>query len=277
MILLLKYSFAEKGDTEMLKKLWLSSFDDKEEAVDLFLGEYFDENKTAVCKDEDEIVSMLFLIDAKMSINGQAREIYYIYAAATSKDYRNRGIMGRLLAFSENEAKKQGKAALVLLPQTNKLVSFYEKYGYRAFFKSRTFSLTNITKGDCKEAFAGENEIREKYLPDNSVLWSGEHFEFLEKFYALYGGKVVKTNNSYAIVSSFDEKICEISEFFAPKADFNSLFSIICGKFPSEEYVFTTSENCFESFGKVNCKGMIKLLFGSLSELKPGYLGAALE
>ena len=268
---MLSYSFANENDREKLKSLWLSSFEDKEEAVSLFLNDY--KYKALVCKDEEKIVSALYLLSCKLD----DKDIYYIYAASTDINYRKQGIMGKLLYMAEDVAKKNGIYAIALLPQNESLVSFYEKYGYKQFFKARSFSLERRETHSFNEENSDIACIRNEKLPKNSIVWEKNHFDYIDRFYRFYNGAVVKAKNSYAIVSYCNDKICEITEFFADEICFDKLFSKICEKFNSETYVFTTSENMFKNKGDVNYKGMIKFICENKENLNGGYLGAALE
>jgi len=270
---LLTYSFAEKNDLKQLEDLWLASFNDKKEAVDFFLNSY-NSYKALVCKDEERIVSALYLIPAKLD----NKDVYYIYGASTDKNYRKRGIMGKLLSLSEKIAKENGIYAITLLPQTKNLVAFYEKYGYKEYFKCRTFSLPRKNDVSFIEADADINSIRNSFLPKCSLVWNDEHFEYIKDFYRFYNGGVIETKNSYAIISYCDKENCEITEVFSRQEDFDELFSAICSMFNSKNYIFSTSENLFLSLGETEYKGMIKFIDeGNDDKLVGGYLGAALE
>ena len=268
---MLSYSFAKKGDTEKLKNLWLSSFEDKEEAVSFFLNNY--PYKALVCKDGEKIVSALYLLSCKLD----KKDVYYVYGASTDINYRKQGIMGKLLYMAEEVAKENGIYAIALLPQNESLVAFYEKYGYKQFFKARSFAVEKT------EIYCSFNEektdiecIRNEKLPKNSIVWGKNHFDYIDDFYRFYNGAAVKVKNGYAIVSYSNEKICEVTEFFTDEKNFEELFSAVSKKFPSDTYVFTTSENMFKDKGTVSYKGMIKFLDDN-EEIQGGYLGAALE
>lgn len=276
---MLRYSFAEKGDEAMLKDLWLSSFDDKGEAVDMFIKEYFSTYNTLVCKDGKKVVSALYLIDCKFFQKEKIYDIYYIYAAATHMRYRKQGIMGKLIMLAHEIGKQRGKYAVALIPQNKGIEAFYEKYGYKNYFKARTFSLDYKGAQKFIEFNTSEAEVRRKFVPYNSVLWENKHFDFIKVYYRNYGGGIVRIKNAYAIISYSDKNVCEISEFFSAEKDFNFLFSAVAHKFPSKKYIFTTSENIFLSHGSVSYKGMIKFISEKADslDLSGGYLGAAFE
>lgn len=114
----------EKSDTESLKKLWLSCFDEDQTAVNLIFDSDLFDGCCAVV--DDRIVSALYLV--KGTLNGE--KSHYLCGASTDKSFRGNGIMSRLIDFALNDAKNNGDVYSLLFPANDGLYGFYTKLGY---------------------------------------------------------------------------------------------------------------------------------------------------
>ena len=72
-------------------------------------------------------VSMLFALPCNICKNGGIIPAYYIFAAATKKEFRGKGYMSRLINSLETDR------LLFLKPADAPLFKFYEKLGFRRF------------------------------------------------------------------------------------------------------------------------------------------------
>ena len=140
---------AKKTDKNELYRLWESAFGDSENDIERFFESVISYENVTVCCDGKKIVSMLSLLPARIafpdaeSVNG-----FCVYAAATDKQYRKRGIMSALLDFSAELAKKRNADMLFLHPANEKLYSYYEKNGFkRAFYLGNEIHLSEIKDG----------------------------------------------------------------------------------------------------------------------------------
>lgn len=72
-------------------------------------------------------VSLLFALPCNIHSNGDIIPAYYIFAAATKKEFRGNGYMSRLLGSLETDR------LLFLKPASAPLFKFYEKLGFKRF------------------------------------------------------------------------------------------------------------------------------------------------
>lgn len=78
------------------------------------------------------------LLPEKLSIGEKEYFAYYIYAAATAESYRKQGIMGSLLEFTSALAADRKADYLFLVPATENLFDYYEKFGfYKALYAEK--------------------------------------------------------------------------------------------------------------------------------------------
>lgn len=108
----------KRFDDEGIITLWREAFSDSREDIQFFLDSC--EYKSVLCfyNDNDELCSMLFLVDACAG-----KERYkYIYAASTLQEYQNQGLMTKLLDFA-----KSNYSRLLLIPADEELADYYRK------------------------------------------------------------------------------------------------------------------------------------------------------
>ncbi len=122
--------FANKSDYNSIVTLWAKSFFDEDFARWYFEKLYSKEN-TLVYIEDDKVVSMLARIPFEIKGLG---EVTYIYGACTDPDYRKRGIMKKLLMYSEELDLKLKKVAIILIPENESLFEFYMKCGFKEYF-----------------------------------------------------------------------------------------------------------------------------------------------
>ena len=89
-------------------------------------------------KEENKIISMLFLLPTVLETETQKIESYYIYAAATLKEYRGKGYMAKLL-----ESIK-AKNPIFLRPANDGLIKFYEKFGFQTVKAQKNIDLPRL-------------------------------------------------------------------------------------------------------------------------------------
>ncbi|MBQ9765150.1 MAG: GNAT family N-acetyltransferase [Lachnospiraceae bacterium] len=120
-------------DREKVINLWSSCFGDERNYIEFFLDNVPSEDVLFVYKEKDEIVGMTWLMPAEIGFymygDYRNRKLYYVYAVGVDKEYRNRGIAGKLLSFAKAHAENK-EAGLCLVPADEGLVSYYSKRGF---------------------------------------------------------------------------------------------------------------------------------------------------
>lgn len=131
-----------------LKQVWQECFLDDMAYIDFYFkhmaGDKNVYENILVKVVEDKPVSMLTMIPSSVWIQGKRKNIFYIYAVATSKAYRKKGYAAGLLSYAYELAQKTN-AALMLVPASKELFSYYEKLGFRTAFwmEKRGIDLTS--------------------------------------------------------------------------------------------------------------------------------------
>ena len=206
---------------EKMYSLWQSCFGDDRETIDMFFKNSFSYENAVICTDKAEVVSQLFLLPEKLSIGEKEYFAYYIYAAATAESYRKQGIMGSLLEFTSALAADRKADYLFLVPATEKLFDYYEKFGfYKALYAEKTvFKLAGGEPLDIKSTEPSDIKKaalkREKLLKGvNRVVWRENEIKLFSDFLG-DDGKIVFGDDFYVSYSPAEngvfvtELLCE--------------------------------------------------------------------
>ncbi len=173
-------------DIPHLRRLWQEAFGDTEEFLDLFFAQGFSPKRCLYIEEEGNAAAVLYWFDCEW--NG--KKIAYIYAVATAKAHRGKGLCHKLMDHTHKHLKDAGYAGAILVPGSPSLFKFYESMGYKTSCYVQEFTcsaeegkinLTKITKDD----FAA---LRRKYLPENSVIQENENLDFLSSYATFYKG-----------------------------------------------------------------------------------------
>ncbi len=84
---------------------------------------------------------MVFFPQYDLKLDKRMQKAGYIFGAAVLPEYRRRGIMARLLQQAQAHMRRDGDKYAFLIPATAALFGYYEKFGYRPFFRTRRFEL----------------------------------------------------------------------------------------------------------------------------------------
>lgn len=81
----------------------------------------------------DKTAAILFALPCRIMCGEKSTDAFYVFAAATKREYRKMGYMSRLI-----ESLKAEGVPLFLKPADSGLIKFYEKLGFTIFTARRT-------------------------------------------------------------------------------------------------------------------------------------------
>ncbi len=283
--------FSSENDKENIISLWIEAFGDSKEDVEFFLLNKYIQQNTLIIEQNSKIVSMLFLLNGEMHINGEDYPAYYLYAACTAKDYRGKGLMASLLTFAQQVALNRGVKFICLKPAEKSLFDFYSLHGYKSVFKRKIVTvdindpkLIDIDSGyTFSENKKKPNEIRNSaYSNLNYFKWDSPSVEFAFNHTKHYGGNIFESHKGYCIYSINNNKIY-VKEYtftngfpsaFLEKASIENNINEIIIDLPVDYPV---------NFGKhrvINSEMILSVSPDAeklLSEIKNAYLGLTLD
>lgn len=289
----MEFKLADKSMEIISKELFKISFFMSQEDVNFLFENKINLENCAVCLVDGQVVAALYMFDTYILQSGYFIPSYYLYGASTFPEFRNKGYMNSLINFANKVARKKSLQYSVLLPANDNLYLFYEKIGYKQFFKTRFVRLNGEelkkfshggVKFDKKLSFDQMSNLRKTvYCADGDIVRDSKEIEFAVKQNNFCGGKTVFSENGYAICSIQKGNVL-ITEFAVNKEDFKNLIFNVYEEFGNVKYIFRLADDdtYFKGFGKSTPFGMIKSLDENNSEnnfncKRAPYLGLTLD
>lgn len=176
----------QNTDIPALRKLWREAFGDTDEFLDVFFNSVFNVKRAMCVATGNEIVGALYWF------NCEHREdcVAYIYAVATAKEYRGRGICHKLMEYTHTYLANLGYKGAVLVPGNRELFAFYGSMGYGLFGFVKEYKCTAGTE-TVKLTEIDEMEyaqLRREFLPEGGIVQENENIDFLSTYAKFYKG-----------------------------------------------------------------------------------------
>ncbi|MDR1004342.1 MAG: GNAT family N-acetyltransferase [Prevotellaceae bacterium] len=124
------------------RKLWLQCFDDTEEFVDMYFEQRYRKENNMFETEQGAVVAALQMIHYPMTLFGGIAGISYVSGACTHPDYRNRGLMSRLLQRTLLRAWHNRAALSALIPAELWLFDYYARMDYAPVYTCRRYTFT---------------------------------------------------------------------------------------------------------------------------------------
>lgn len=170
-----------------LKQLWQEAFGDGADFADGFFQTAFSPERCRCVVENGQPVGALYWLDCCFG----EKKVAYVYAVATAKTHRGKGICRRLMEDTHGHLAALGYAGALLVPGNEGLRAMYRAMGYadatrvsvvRAEVGERTLLLRPLT---------GEEygHLRRPLLPADGVLQEGTQLAYLAAQWELYGSR----------------------------------------------------------------------------------------
>lgn len=117
---------ARPEDVSKLEALWTEAFGEDEAFRTAFFKTHFQPENSLVFEEAHELCGMLHTVPCQIC----SRPARYLYAIATKKAFRNRGVFSALHAAARERFPGE---AFFLIPENESLFSFYTSRLYRVF------------------------------------------------------------------------------------------------------------------------------------------------
>lgn len=194
--------FINTASTADLRALWREAFGDSEDYLDLFFGTVYSQKNSLAATIGDELAGALYWFDCELNSEKTA----YIYAVATAKKHRGKGVCSALIQRAHSALRENGYSLAILVPSEPSLFGFYEKLGY----KTCGFVNESNVQGDDKTIgleMISANEyfdIRKAFTPENSVNLVG-YTDFINSQLSFFKGEgfIFCKNKNSALLTEF--------------------------------------------------------------------------
>lgn len=177
--------FKNTANIADLRALWKEAFQDNDNYLDLFFSTAYSEKRSMAAFIDNELAGALYWFDCVL----EGKKTAYIYAVATAKKHRRKGVCAELLRHTHLHLQGMGYSFAILVPSEPSLFAFYEKQGYKTcgFIDELTVQNSGgeieFRKISAKEYFI----LRKAYLKENSVNLIG-YSQFLDAQYDFFVG-----------------------------------------------------------------------------------------
>lgn len=179
----MKADYPTREQTEGLCRLWQEAFGDGDTFLDAFWSTAFSSDRCRCITVDGEVAAALYWFDCRCA----GKPMAYLYAVATRKKHRGKGLCRTLMEDTHALLKDLGYAGCILVPGGPELFSMYGKMGYACFGGMDTISCTAGQPVNLREITAEEYAwLRKAYLPQRGVVQEG--LAFLENFAQFYAG-----------------------------------------------------------------------------------------
>lgn len=231
-----------KGDNSYIPgliNLWSEVFGDELSYIDIFFRKQYERCETFCKVCDGEIVSAFYLLPCCLDYSGETYVGRYLYAAATKKEYRGRGIMNSLIKEAADYCAQQNIDFISLLPANEGLYGFYAKFGfYTAMYRykiSIEYDKCNTPIPVSSDKYNIDNIVKSrKEIKGNKILFSREELEYIITSMSCYNSKIFCDNNELIIYNE-DERVVE--EFIGEYSEFKHFkgFDTVYSAVPIEE------------------------------------------
>lgn len=176
-----------KKHIPQLKKLWKDSFGDTDETIDTFFKTAFSKDRCMCFYTDGDIAASLYWFNCMF----YDKQIAYVYAVSTAKQYRGQGICHKLMEHTHAHLLSSGYSGAVLVPANKDLFGFYEQMGYTACTAIGSMQCeascdsVEIRKIDAEEYAC----LRKSFLPLGGIVQEGENLEYLSAQAQFYAGQ----------------------------------------------------------------------------------------
>lgn len=170
-----------------LRRLWQQAFGDDDAFLDAFFGTAFAAERCRCVTVDGRVAAALYWLDCTC----REQKLAYLYAVATDKVFRGKGLCHGLMADTHSHLASLGYAGAVLVPGSKELFRLYEGMGYRPFGGIREFTAAAnapavvLRRIDAEEYAA----LRRQLLPAGGVVQEGPTLAFLQTQADFYAGE----------------------------------------------------------------------------------------
>lgn len=182
----MRIDYPQPEQLDQLRLLWQEAFGDTDDYLDGFFYNVFSPDRCRCVTADGQIAAALYWLDCRAN----DRPIAYLYAIATAKARRGKGLCRGLMADTHALLQELGYAGCILVPGEKGLFRMYQGMGYTTCSGIREFT---CKAGDSalplrrihREEYAA---LRRQYLPDGGVIQENENLTLLTQQAELYAG-----------------------------------------------------------------------------------------
>ncbi len=266
--------FADDLTKQAVRDMWKEVFGDSDDYMDIYFKHKYQNENTLIYIEDNKPVASLQLLIYNFTFYGKEIPVAYHSGLCTLPDYRGRGYMKELIVRSYRVATERNIPLMILVPQDEGLLNYYDKFGFSQTFDSCSEMLPSLLKimeqgkGNLHEAYElFDSNYRHK---DMTVQKTYEDFEAIVEEAKLFNYPPKRTLIGMArvidaeyLISLFAEMNKEQSFVLRLEDELlkrnNAIYKIMQGKVEKESISNDTSSS---SEIDINIRDLAQLLLG---------------
>ena len=174
-------------DIPALRAIWREAFGDGDAFLDGFFTTAYAPDRARVARLDGDIAGALYWFDCECD----NKKIAYLYAVATAKSQRGKGVCTALMSDTHAHLKSLGYVGAILVPGETSLFDFYKRLNYEIFSGVNEIA-TTASAHPCRLVKINASrygQLRRKYLPHGAVIQEGASLDFLATLADFFEGE----------------------------------------------------------------------------------------
>lgn len=262
--------FADKSTEQQVWDMWKTVFGDSDDYMEVYFRHKYSNENTLIYIKDGKAVSSLQMLHYNFTFCGSEIPIIYLSGVCTLSSYRGRGYSSKLLMKSFEVAAERSIPLLLLVPQEEWLLRFYEKLGFAQTFdagKDDLPSLSMLIKDSSDDLSIAYNKFDAIYrAKDMTVQKSFDDFKAIvdeAKLFDFPSKKnlpgMARIINAVPLLTIFADKYPETNFSAVVKDDFieknNATYIVSNG-------VLSKKSNLYKSNLNVDIRDLAQLMLG---------------
>lgn len=206
---------------EQAKALWNMCFNDSENFTELYFRKRYTDYNTIGLSEDGAMATVMQLLPYPFHLFNRQLPSAYVSGACTNPEYRNKGLMSKLLKKGLNSLNDTGIPICTLIPANDWLYGYYRHSGFETVFFNTTTSF------DFKKKISTE-----QYSLIVEDTYSPKAYEFLEKCLTSYPCSILHTKDDYEVILE-DLRLANGKVFLL--SEFGQVVAIAIAYFNSED------------------------------------------
>lgn len=169
-----------------LRQLWQEAFGDSDAFLDSFFDSAYHPTRCLCVTEGASVLAAAYWFSCGYDDHKAA----YVYAVATARAHRGKGLCRRLMEQIHSILRQEGCGSAILVPGDASLARMYGAMGYQFFGGMETVdSVPDKTPVSVTEIGSEEFiRLRRQYLCPGGIVQEGENLAFLKRHFRFYRG-----------------------------------------------------------------------------------------
>ena len=187
--------FADDRTKQQVWDMWKTVFGDPDEYMEVYFGHKYRNEQTLLYMEGGKAVASLQMLPYQFTFCDTEIPVIYLSGVATLPEARKRGYAGQLVIRSLEIAREKDVTLILLVPQEEGLLQFYDKFGFAKTFDAGADELPSLKElteqhaGDMRAAYRAfdacfrrkDMTLQKTYSDFQAIVEEARLFDFPQK------------------------------------------------------------------------------------------------